>query len=99
MLDQLQKLTAVNMHLDQKGLDEEGVSADSPVTIDLTQDISLKSAFESDPRAAAFELRNQGRSAEDHQRAVAGRRSDDGHLQRGGFVIPIPNFPPNGRWA
>ena len=41
----LAKLADVNLHLDAKGLDEEGVSSDTPVTIDLTQEISLKSAL------------------------------------------------------
>ena len=35
---QLAKLADVNLHLDPKGLAEEGVSSDTPVTIDLTQE-------------------------------------------------------------
>ena len=38
---------------------------------------------EPDPRAAALELRHQGRSAQDHQRTTARRRNLSGHLQRG----------------
>ena len=36
-----------------------------------------------DPRAAAFELRDQGRSAEDHQRAASRRRDLSSDVQRG----------------
>src|SRR5690606_15155337 len=45
VLNHLATIAAVNLHLDPKGLEEEGVSSDTPVTIDLSQDISLKSAL------------------------------------------------------
>jgi general secretion pathway protein D len=45
VLNHLATLASVNLHLDEKGLEEEGVSSDTPVTIDLTHEISLKSAL------------------------------------------------------
>ena len=65
----------VNLHLDAKGLEEEGVSSDTPVTIDLTRGDLAQKRAEPDSRAEALELRDQGRSAQDHQRAIARRRS------------------------
>ncbi|MGQ9504447.1 MAG: hypothetical protein ACUVQR_06025 [Thermogutta sp.] len=45
VLDYLAKLADVNLHLDPQGLGSEGVATDTPVTINLTQPISLKSAL------------------------------------------------------
>ncbi len=45
VLHQLAKLAAINLHLDPKGLAEEGISPDTPVNIDLSQEVSLKSAL------------------------------------------------------
>ena len=45
VMDYLARLAQVNMHLDPQGLAEEGVTSNTPVTIDLSQDISLKSAL------------------------------------------------------
>lgn len=45
VLDYLQKLTEVNMHLDPEGLAEYGVTSDTPVTIKVQHDIMLKSAL------------------------------------------------------
>lgn len=45
VLDYLAKLADVNLHLDPQGLGSEGVTTDTPVTINLTQSISLKSAL------------------------------------------------------
>ena len=43
VLNQLAKLANVNIHLDEEGLREEGLSPDTPVTLELTSDIKLKS--------------------------------------------------------
>ena len=42
VLHQLATLAAINLHLDPKGLAEEGISPDTPVTIDLSQEVSLR---------------------------------------------------------
>ena len=47
-----------------------------------------------DSRAEAPELRDQGRSAQDHQRATARRRDLPDHLQRGRPGHPDPQFRP-----
>ena len=83
VLDHLAKLADVNLHLDPQGLAEEGVTTDTPVTIDLQPGDHAQERAEPDPRAAAPELRDQGRGAEDHQRADARRRGLHGDLQRG----------------
>ena len=45
VVDGLSELTGVNIHLDPRGLTQEGVNSDTPVTINLTKEISLKSAL------------------------------------------------------
>ena len=73
VLDYLKRITQVNMYIDAEGLKAEGVSGDEPVTIDLSRDIQLKSALALILAAVALELRDQGRSAQDHQRRPAAR--------------------------
>ncbi len=45
VMEYLAKLGGVNLYLDPQGLAEEGVTTDTPVTIDLRQEIMLKSAL------------------------------------------------------
>lgn len=45
VLDYLGKVAAVNIHIDNRGLAEEGISYDQPVTIDLRKEIKLESAL------------------------------------------------------
>ncbi len=60
VLDELAKLAAINLYLDPLGLQEEGIPSDTPVTIDLSQDITLKSALHLILEPLALELRDQG---------------------------------------
>ena len=97
VLEQLAKLAAVNLYLDPKGMDEEGVSSDTPVTIDLTQDISLKSALNLilEPLHLSYVIK-------DEVLKITSEQLRDGVLETRTYlvadlVIPIPNFAPNGR--
>ena len=45
MIERLQKLADVNMHLDPQGLESEGIASDTPITIELRQEVMLKSAL------------------------------------------------------
>jgi general secretion pathway protein D len=97
VLDHLAKLSAVNLYLDPKGLGEEGVTSDSPITIDLTQDISLKSALNLilEPLHLSYVIQNEVLK-------ITSEQLRDGVLMTRTYnvadlVIPIPNFVPNGR--
>ena len=92
VMDRLAKYADVNVHLDPQGLEQEGVSSDTPITIDLRHEIMLKSALNLILRAAALGLRGQGRGVEDHQRAGEGRPGLHGHLQRGRPGDPDPEL-------
>ncbi len=97
VLDHLAKLASVNLHLDQKGLEEEGVSSDTPVTIDLTHEISLKSALNLilEPKHLSYVIQNEVLK-------ITSEQLRDGAVyqrtyQVADLVTPIPNFIPNGR--
>ena len=45
VLETLSKMVGVNIHLDPQGLAAEGLTTDQPVTLNLTQPISLRSAL------------------------------------------------------
>jgi len=45
VIEHLGKLADINVHIDPNGLATEGVSTDTPVTINLSQEVSLKSAL------------------------------------------------------
>jgi general secretion pathway protein D len=45
VLDTLSKMVGVNIHLDPQGLAAEGLTTDQPVTLNLSQPISLRSAL------------------------------------------------------
>ncbi len=97
VLDHLAKLASVNLHLDEKGLEEEGVSSDTPVTIDLTHEISLKSALNLilEPKHLSYVIQNEVLkiTSEQLRDGVVYQRI----YQVADLVTPIPNFIPNGR--
>ncbi len=97
VIDQLGKLTAVNLHLDPKGMEEEGITSDTPVTIDLTQDISLRSALNLilEPMHLSYVIK-------DEVLKITSEQLRDGEVYTvtynvADLVTPIPNFLPNGR--
>jgi general secretion pathway protein D len=99
VLEYLATLAAVNLHLDPKGLEEEGVSSDTPVTIDLSQEISLKSALNLilEPLRLSYVIQNEVLKITSEQlrdTVVVTKTYDVADL-----VIPIPNFSPSGRWG
>jgi len=93
----LAKLAAVNMYLDPQGFQEEAVSFDTPVTIDLTQDISLRSALHLilQPLHLSYVIK-------DEVLKITSEQLRDGEVYTvtynvADLVIPIPNFVPNNR--
>jgi len=97
VLDNLAKLAQVNLHLDPRGLAEEGVTSETPVTIDLNQDISLKSALHLilEPLHLSYVIK-------DEVLKITSEQLRDGEVYTHVYnvaelVIPIPMFTPNGR--
>jgi general secretion pathway protein D len=96
VMEYLSRMGAVNLHLDPLGLAAEGVSTDTPVTINLTQgDISLKSALQ-----LVLEPLHLSYVIKDEVLKVTSSHLKDGEVYTVSYnvadlVIPIPNFLPS----
>ena len=91
------KLAGVNLHLDRKGLAEEGVPPDTPVTIDLTRKSRSNSALNLilEPLHLSYVIK-------DEVLKITSEQLRDGEVYTvtynvADLVIPIPNFVPNSR--
>lgn len=94
VLKHLANLAQVNLHLDPQGLAEEAVSSDTPVTIQLSQEISLRSALNLilQPLHLSYVIK-------DEVLKVTSEQMRDGEVftvtyDVADLVIPIPNFVP-----
>jgi general secretion pathway protein D len=97
VITRLAQLAQINMHLDPLGLGEEGVTFDTPVTIDLSQEISLKSAL-----SLILEPLHLSYVIKDEVLKITSSTLRDGEVYTvtynvADLVIPIPNFVPNSR--
>jgi len=96
VVEELGKLAQVNMYLDARGLAEEAVNTDTPVTIELSQEISLKSALNLilEPLHLSYVIK-------DEVLRITSENLRDGEIYPvtynvADLVTPIPNFAPNG---
>jgi general secretion pathway protein D len=92
VMDYLAKLAQVNLYLDPIGLAEVGLSTEDPVTITLSQEISLESALNIilEPRGLSFVVKDEVlkiTTEENRQGEVYARTYNVADL-----VVPIPNF-------
>lgn len=94
VLDTLGQLAGINVFADPQGLAAEGVTTDTPVTIDLTQPVSLKSALNLilEPLRLSYVIQNEVLRVTSEQM----RDSNVYHkvYNVADLVIPIPNFIP-----
>jgi general secretion pathway protein D len=93
--DELSQLAGINIHLDPRGLSQEGWQSDTPVTITLNTDISLKSALNLilAPLHLSYVIK-------DEVLQITSEQLRDGELVTftypvADLVIPIPNFVPS----
>jgi len=95
VMDYLERVAAVNLHLDPQGLAQEGVSSDDPVTINLSQEISLESALN-----LILQPRHLGYVIKDEVLKITSESNRQGELYQqvynvADLVVPIPNFVPS----
>ncbi len=95
VIEGLSQMTGVNIHLDPRGLNQEGVSTDTPVSINLTNEISLRSALN-----LILEPLHLGFTIKDEVLKVTSETLRDGDIYTQTYyvadlVIPIPNFVPS----
>jgi general secretion pathway protein D len=95
VLEYLGKYAQVNVHMDPQGLAEEGVTSDTPVTIKLQQEISLKSALN-----LILQPLHLNYMIKDEVLKVTSEQLRSGEVYTvtynvADLVIPIPNFMPS----
>jgi len=95
VINHLKSVSGINIHLDQVGLGEERVHPSTPVTIDLEEEISLKSALNLilEPLHLSYVIQNEVlKITSEHL------RDNSVHTQMynvADLVIPLPNFSPH----
>ncbi len=94
VMDHLADLVGVNVHLDELGLTEEGVSSDTPVTINLRNDIMLKSALN-----LILQPLHLSYVVKDDVLKITSEQMHDNQVYTvtynvADLVMPIPNFVP-----
>lgn len=94
VVESLSELTGVNIYLDPRGLGQEGVRTDTPVSLDLGQEISLESALNLilEPLHLTYMIKNEVLK-------VTSEQLRDGEIEPrvynvADLVVPIPNFVP-----
>jgi general secretion pathway protein D len=94
VLENLAKLAEINLHLDTEGLAQEGQTSDTPVTIELRNEIMLKSALNLilEPLHLSYVIK-------DEVLKITSEQMRDGQVYMQTYnvadlVVPIPNFVP-----
>jgi len=96
VIDQLGRLASVNFYMDPQGLAEQGVSTDTPVTIDLRQEIKLESALNLilQPLHLSYVIKDEVLKVTSEQYKNIQVYTKTYNVAD--LVIPIPNFVPHG---
>ncbi|HEY1603955.1 MAG TPA: hypothetical protein VGG64_30420 [Pirellulales bacterium] len=96
VMDHLKTLAGVNIHLDPRGLAAEGMTSDTPVNIDLTEPISLKSALNLilEPLHLSYIVKNEVLNITSEEMRDGEVYTDTYNV--GDLIVPIPNFTPDG---
>ena len=95
VMESLSQMTGVNIYLDPRGLSQEGVSSDTPVSINLSSEVMLKSALN-----LILEPLHLGYTVKDEVLKITSKTLRDGDVYTETYyvadlVIPIPNFVPS----
>ena len=95
VMDDLAKMTGINIMLDPRGLTQEGISSDTPVSFAVNREISLKSALN-----IILERMHLSYVIKDEVLKVTSEQLRDGELKVRTYnvadlVVPIPNFVPS----
>ena len=95
VIDVLQKVSGVNMYLDPEALAAEGITSDQPVTINLTQPVSLNSALILilQPLHLSHVVQNEVLKITSEQTRDLAVYSQVYYVAD--LVSPVPNFGPN----
>jgi general secretion pathway protein D len=94
VLDTLSKMVGVNIHLDPQGLAAEGITTDAPVSLILTQPISLRSALDLvlKPKGLSYVIQSEVLLITSEQTRDKNTFANVYYVAD--LVVPIPNFVP-----
>jgi general secretion pathway protein D len=94
VLDTLSKMVGVNIVPDPQGLAAEGVTTDEPVSLNLTQPISLRSALDLllKPKGLGYVIQSEVLLVTSEQ--TRDRNTFANVYYVADLVVPIPNFTP-----
>ena len=94
VMDALSELSGLNIHLDPRGLSQEGIRSDTQVSLYLPQEVSLESALTLilEPLHLTYVIKNEVLK-------VTSEQISEGELKIvtynvADLVVPIPNFVP-----
>lgn len=95
VMEDLAQMAGINVHLDPRGLSQEGVSTDQPISIELNQEVMLKSALN-----LILEPLNLNYVVKDEVLKITSDQLQKGELKQqvyyvADLVTPIPNFVPS----
>ena len=95
VLTTLSKMSGINIHPDETALHSEGVTTDTPVTIDLEQPISLRSALNLilGPMRLSYVIRDEVLKITSEQTRDSNTYNKVYYVAD--LVVPIPNFVPS----
>ncbi|MCA9233824.1 MAG: hypothetical protein KDA44_00020, partial [Planctomycetales bacterium] len=94
VIEDLSELAGVNIYLDPLGMSQEGVRSDTPITLNLPQEISLKSALQLilEPLHLTYTIKNEVLKITSEQISAGDVYTTVYDVAD--LVIPIPNFVP-----
>ena len=94
VIDTLSKMVGVNIHLDPEGLRNEGLTTDTPVSLQLSQPISLRSALDLILRPIKLSYVVQSEVLLVTSEQTRDRNVIPTVYYVADLVVPIPNFVP-----
>ncbi|TWT90686.1 outer membrane porin HofQ [Pseudobythopirellula maris] len=95
VMQSLSQMAGVNIHLDPRGLSQEGISTDTPVSLNLNTPVTLKSALN-----LLLTPLHLGYTIKDEVLKITSETLRDGDVKTQTYyvadlVVPIPNFVPS----
>ncbi|QDU91016.1 outer membrane porin HofQ [Pirellulimonas nuda] len=99
VIEALSQMAGINVHLDPMGLQTESVSSDTPVTINLNSEISLKSALDLilEPLHLGYVIKSDVLKITSESKVQGDVYNEVYYVAD--LVIPIPNFVPNNNFG
>ncbi|MEX2175482.1 MAG: hypothetical protein WD872_14055 [Pirellulaceae bacterium] len=94
VMDTLSKMAGINIYLDPQGLAAEGLTTDIPVSLNLTQPVTLRSALNLvlEPKGLSYVIQNEVLRITSRQTKDANTYAKVYYVAD--LVVPIPNFTP-----